>query len=142
MTDDLFQQPSPGIAGGDEPPDILEAMRVLAGEMSPEELMQGDSPQVPLNAKQRWENGMLKKHEVEKAQREFFNYEIHVLDLAKNEDARFLADIFDKASAAGSNYQIEQTPPKIMGNSKSPRGFQAITIVKLWRFRKVLPPTS
>lgn len=139
MSDDLFQIPHPGIAGGDDPPDIVEALRVLTGDLSAEELMGENPAPAQPNAKQRWEAGMLKSHETKNAKVEFFNYRIYALDLAKDEDAKTLADIFDKASVAGSDHQIEQSPPKIMGDSKSPRGFQAITIVKVWRVRKTLP---
>lgn len=137
---DLFPEPSSIIDGA--PQDILDAINVLTGGVPAEEMMREVLGAPEQNAKQRWEDGMLKSHESKKAQPEFFNYEIHVLDLSKDEDAKALSDIFDRVSVIGSSYQIEQTAPKIIGDSKAPKGYRAITIVKLWKVKKSLPPAK
>lgn len=123
------------------PPDVKAAIEIVTGGLSGD-LLEGtplDKRQIP-NSQENWQNGLLKRHEAEKARPEYSGYEIHCLDLANDNDAKKLEEIMNRVSVSGSKAQIEQTPVKIMGDSKAPKGYRAITIVKVWQVKMALPP--
>jgi hypothetical protein len=140
----LFPQDSSS-PSAELPQDIQQALRVISGDATDadlESLLGGkdQSPPSTPDARQQWEGGLLKKHESEKAKPEFFDHEFHCLDLTNEDDQVKAAEIFNRVAAQGSRYQIEQTPVKIMGDSKAPKGFRAITVIKVWKVKLVLPP--
>lgn len=137
----LFPDDKGGGPDEDLPPDVKAAIEIVTGGLSGD-LLEGSplGKRTAPTAQENWQNGLLKKHEVEKARPEYSGYEIHCLDLADDADAKKLEEIMNRVSASGSKAQIEQTPVKVMGDSKAPKGYRAITVVKVWQVRMALPP--
>jgi hypothetical protein len=125
------------------PPEIASAIRIVSGDGIDDMasifggVKEPDQPKE--SARDRWEGGLLKKHEAEKAKPEFHDYEFHCLDLSDQEDRAKMAEIFNRVSVPGSKHQIEQEPVRIIGDSRAPKGFRAITIVKVWKIKMTIP---
>jgi hypothetical protein len=135
--------------------EIADAMRILSGGMTMGEdgetiVAPGENDPLDLtkakppagNAQERWQNGMLKKHEVAKARGAFTDFRVKAFDLSDAKDAEEFAEMLNQAGAVGSDHMIEVNETVTMVDRHAPRGFRAVAVVKFFRMVKQMPPSE
>ena len=147
----LPQSPGAGPGDGGVPAEIVDDMRILMGGLVMDsegnivpaaEAAADNKQQPPPNAQERWQKGMLKKHEVEMARGAFLDFQVRSFDLSCAEDAMKYEAMLNEAGSLGSDRQIEQTEPFFCADPAAPRGFRCIVMVKFFRLKKMMPPTD
>ncbi len=132
------------------PSDIQQAMKILAGDV------QGitDDLEVPqtsvgysgkngvlgqMNAQQRWQAAMLRKHEIEKAKQEYYDFSIEVVDILKPEGRSKWAEVMNLVGKVDSGLFVEVDRPRYVTTGTT---LSIMVIIKTWRVKKVVPESS
>ena len=136
----LFQEQETAAPDPSLPDDVAEAMKVLNGQVSfgDPPLPAGIDPAAGMNAQERWQQSLLKKHEIDKAQMVNHGYEVHALDLAVGADRKRLQDIMDRVASAPS-HQISMTRERTILDPRAEAGYRMIVMVMVWKMKKVIP---
>ena len=132
------------------PDDIQAAMDILSGKVDIGDMIPNGEPEAPPQNKQqnhpglkdRWQNSLLKKHEIEKAIEVNTDFEIFVFDLADKADCQQYQDLLNRISSPETKKKINVSEIQNFLDTSSPRGFRSIINVTVCSVSRVLPPTA